>query len=85
MGAFEMMAAGGISIVRRDESNHTFLKDEENCIMYEPGNINAATVAIRNVVEDVELRKKLIKVGIETAKKLDWKEVDNVIKSIYKR
>lgn len=79
----EMMATGGISVVLQNCGNSEFLKDGYNCLFYEKGNLDSAVQAINKIVKDSKLREKLIKNGLETAKKRDWNGIEKTIKKAY--
>ena len=79
----EMMATGGISVVAPNDGNIEYLKNEENCLLYEPGNIADAIKKIEMIRTDEELRNKLIQGGIETAKSREWSKVEKDILKIY--
>ena len=51
--------------------------------MYEQGNILEAVKNIEKIVNDKNLRKKLIENGINTAKKRDWKNIEKEILELY--
>lgn len=79
----EMMATGGLVVVAPNEGNIEFIKDEENCLFYEPGNIDSAVKQIERLRNDKKLRDKLIKGGLATAKKRDWKTIEKEVVSLY--
>ena len=79
----EMMATGGIAVVAPNEGNVEYLRDNENCLLYEPGNIDEAVDKINSIVNDPKLREKLIKGGVETAKSREWKKIEKEIISLY--
>ena len=79
----EMMATGGISVVAPNEGNIEYLKDKENCLLYEPGNIDDAVQKIELIRTDKKLREKLIKGGLKTAESREWKKIEKEILSLY--
>lgn len=79
----EMMATGGISVVAPNDGNIEYLRDNENCLLYEQGNIEDAVNKIELIRKDKKLRDKLIKGGIETAKSREWKKIEKEIISLY--
>lgn len=81
----EMMATGGIAIVAPNEGNIEYLKDNENCLLYEQGNIEDAINKIELVSNDKNLRDKLIKGGLETAKSREWTKIEKEILSLYEK
>jgi glycosyltransferase involved in cell wall biosynthesis len=78
-----MMATGGISLVAPNGGNIEYLKDEYNCLFYEQGNIDMAIRQIDRIINDKELRDKLIKNGLETAKERSWERIENEIVKMY--
>ena len=80
----EMMATGGVCIAILNEGNKEYLKDMENCLIYDQGNIDQAIEKIELICKDKKLREKIIKNGFETAKNRDWNIVCNKIISLYK-
>lgn len=80
----EMMATGGLVVVAPNGGNIEYIKDGENCLFYEPGNIEDAVKKIEQLSRDKELRDKLIKCGLETAKRREWKKIEKDIVKLYK-
>lgn len=78
-----MMATGGVVVIMRDNSNDKYLRNNDNCLMYEKGNVEEAVEEIEKVALDIKYREKLIKNGIETAKIYDWKHFDEVLLKTY--
>jgi glycosyltransferase involved in cell wall biosynthesis len=79
----EMMATGGLNVVAPNGGNLEYLVDGENCLLYELGNYDDAIEKINKLCDDSELRDKLIKNGLETAKSRDWKKIEKDILKIY--
>ena len=79
----EMMATGGIVVVRPNDGNMEYLKDRENCMLYEPGNIDEAVANINEITEDEKLRNQLIEGGLKTAKSREWKKIEKEIINLY--
>lgn len=79
----EMMATGGIAVVAPNEGNVEYLKDRENCLFYELGNIDSAVQKIEEISKNKELRESLIKNGLETAKSRAWETIDKNIVEMY--
>lgn len=80
----EMMATGGIVVVAPNEGNVEYLEDEYNCLFYEPGNIGHAVNQINRVLNDKELRDRLIENGRKTAESREWSIIENDIVNLYK-
>lgn len=79
----EMMATGGVCVVVPNDGNVEYLKDGENCLFYEKGNINQAVQQIERLANDKKLREHLIKEGIKTAKSRNWKAIEREIVEVY--
>ena len=80
----EMMATGGLVVVAPNGGNVEYIKDQENCLFYEPGNIDDAVAKIEQLASDKKLRDKLIKGGQATAKAREWSAVEKDIINLYK-
>ena len=81
----EMMATGGWNVVVLNGGNAEYLRDGENCLVYPLGDEEAAVKAVGRIAEDAELRKKLTRGGIETAKERDWSAMREEIVSGYRK
>lgn len=79
----EMMATGGVCLVLPNEGNIEYLVDEQNCLMYERGNIEQAIEKINRLCNDSKLRDKLIKEGLKIANERDWKKIEQDIIKLY--
>lgn len=80
----EMMATGGYVVVAPNGGNIEYLKNMENCVMYEQGNVASGIKAIEKIAQDKELREKLYENGIKTAEKRDWNKLEKDILELYK-
>ena len=80
----EMMATGGVCVVCPNGGNIEYLKDKENCLLYEQGNIDEAIEKINQITTDKKLRDSIIKGGLETAKSREWKNIEKDILNLYK-
>lgn len=79
----EMMATGGICIAVLNDGNKEYLKDLDNCLIYEQGKIDDAIEKINLICSDEKLRNKIIKNGLETAKSRQWDNIEKEIVSLY--
>ena len=77
------MATGGLAVVLPNGGNSEYLKDKENCLLYEPGNIKSAVEKIENITKDKELREKLIENGLKTAQSRSWDKIEEQIINVY--
>lgn len=80
----EMMATGGYVVAVPNGGNREYLKDGENCLFYEQGDIDEAVQKIEQIVEDAKLRKKLAENGRKVAEARDWDKIENKILGLYK-
>ena len=79
----EMMATGGYAVVVPNDGNKEYLVNGENCLLYPRGDLDKGLQAIYKICDDSQLREKLYKNGIETAKKRDWKNLEQDILKFY--
>ena len=80
----EMMATGGLVVVAPNGGNVEYIRDRENCLFYEPGNIDDAVEKIHELASNAKLRDKLIKGGLNTAKNREWSKIEKDIIDLYK-
>ena len=80
----EMMATGGLCVVVPNGGNVEYLRDGENCLMYEAGELEKGLECIKRICEDPELRDRLYEGGIATANSRDWKEIGDDIVAMYR-
>ncbi len=79
----EMMSTGGFVVVRPNDGNIEYLKNGENCLMYDGNDIQAAVTAIEQIVSDAELRQKLFEGGQTTAEERSWEKCGKFITDVY--
>ena len=79
----EMMATGGCVVVAPNGGNKEYLKDGENCLFYELGNVDDALIKIEKLVSDEKLRKKLVENGRKTAEEREWEKIEKQIVELY--
>ena len=70
----EMMACGNVSIVSNVTGHEEFIKDGHNALVVPVGDIQAAAAAIRRLINEPNLRKRLSFNALETAHNLDWRK-----------
>ncbi len=80
----EMMATGGMVVVRPNGGNMEYLKDGENCLLYVPDNPDTAVSAIERLAADEALRQKLYEGGCRTAEERDWAKCRESILALYR-
>ena len=79
----EMMATGGVSVVVPNGGNVEYLKDGYNCLFYKQGDIEEGVAEVKKILDDKELRDKLIKNGLKTARDYQWSNLEQQIIDIY--
>lgn len=79
----EMMATGGVAVVLSNPGNAEYLRDGENCLLFNHGEEQRAADLIRQVVSDETLREKLVNGGLETAATRDWAQLEDEIAALY--
>jgi len=80
----EMMATGGVAVVVKNEGNSEYIRDGENALCYEPGDVSGAVEKIETLVSDKKQFTKLAKNGRSTAESRDWNIVRGDIVNLYK-
>jgi len=81
----EMMATSGISVVVKNDGNQEYLKDNENCLFYQVGNVEDGIEKINKIAKDKKLREKLISNGEKTAKERSWDLIEKDIVKAYSK
>ncbi len=79
----EMMATGGFVVALQNDGNKEYLKDRENCLIYEQGNIDDAISKIEELTSNKKLRDYLERNGFKTVKSREWKKIEKSILSLY--
>lgn len=77
----EMMATGGVCVVRPNGGNIEYLNNYNNCLFYET--IDEALEKIEELTKNEKLRDILIKNGLETAKSRSWDSINKEILKLY--
>ena len=81
----EMMACGGTNVAGRVSGWDQYIVEGYNALTVELGDIEAAKAAVSRLIEDAELRNKLIKGGRETAEKMDWEPSIDKLEELFCR
>lgn len=79
----EMMATGGYCIIAPNPGNIEYLKNEENCLFYQLGNINSAIISIERLISDINLQQHLYEKGLETARERNLENFKEKILALY--
>lgn len=80
----EMMATGGYVVVAPNQGNVEYIKDHDNCLTYEQGNLAAAVKCINEIVGNPELRAQLCEGGLRTAHERDWESIRSQVIELYR-
>lgn len=79
----EMMATGGFAVVAPNGGNQEYLKDNQNCLLYKPGDISDAVAKIDELISNPELRKTLSERGRATAESRAWDKIEDQVLKLY--
>ena len=79
----EMMATGGYVVVVPNGGNQEYLRDGENCLFYQSGNLMQGLDQIRRLCEDGALRQRLAEGAKMTTKGRSWNELREEILQFY--
>ena len=79
----EMMATGGIAVVRGNDGNREYLRDGENCVFYVPEHLETGAASIERIVRDASFRETLLQGGLKTAAARDWSACEKAIAALY--
>ena len=79
----EMIATGGCAVVRENGGNREYLKDGENCLFYDPEDLQTAADAIERIVADAALRDRLQRGGMAVADARDWSHCEAAVLRLY--
>lgn len=79
----EMMATGGFVMAIPNGGNQEYLRDGENCLLFEHGDTAVALRLIDSIRSDKKLRERLNKNGLETAKSYEWNKKEDDILKLY--
>ena len=80
----EMMATGGFVVVVPNGGNREYLRDGENCLFYEQGNIQDGVEKVEAIVDDSKLRTRLARGSKQTAQAYSWEHIEPSIVDLYK-
>lgn len=81
--ALEMMACGGIPVIARVNGIDEFIKDGINGYIVEQGDFETVKDRINRLKDDLNLREKIARNAIETAKSWYWKNTLQELDSVF--
>lgn len=79
----EMMACGGTCVVARVTGADEAIRDGENALVVEPGDLSGASRALKRLVGDPALRARLSAAGRETAERMDWERSIDLLEEMF--
>jgi glycosyltransferase involved in cell wall biosynthesis len=80
----EAMATGGAVVCTDAHGNRDFCVDGVNCLMPEPS-AGAVSAALQRVLQDPELRERLGRAGLGTARDYAWETRIDALEAFFKR
>lgn len=81
----EMMACGGTAVVSKVTGYDEYIIDGYNALVVEPRDVEGAKDAVNKLINDRELREKLIRNGAETVQNWKWdRAIDTLEKEFTK-
>jgi glycosyltransferase involved in cell wall biosynthesis len=72
----EMMACGGTAVAAKFTGHEEYIRHEENALLVEIDDEEEAHRALKRLVDDAELRKRLSEGGVRTAQEWQWRPGD---------
>ncbi|WP_019907389.1 glycosyltransferase [Thermoanaerobacter indiensis] len=75
----EAMASGCAVVTTNSGGVTEYAKDGYNCLMSKPGDFYGLAEKIIQLIKDKDLRKKLVKNGLETVKEFTWNKAIDVL------
>lgn len=79
------MATGGCVVVAPNGGNVEYLRNRENCLFYQLGNVSEARDKIQEILKDESLRSTIINGGIATAKTRTWNNISKDVLTLYEK
>ena len=79
----EMMASGGYVVAILNDGNAEYLRNRQNCLVYERGDLEAGVAAIEEIARDSSLRATLYEEGLRTAQERSWERISTSIVDAY--
>lgn len=79
----EMMSTGGYTVVRPNEGNAEYLRDGENCLIYDGNDLQTAADAIEKIASDPSVQQRLFEGGQKTAEERSWEKCRQRIVDVY--
>lgn len=80
----ESMASGIVSISAANKGVKEYAIDNENCLLYEPGNVDQLVEKLILIFDSNTLRQSIIKKGLETAKIYNWSNSISILEKEFR-
>ncbi|MHB8437651.1 MAG: glycosyltransferase [Acidimicrobiales bacterium] len=81
----EAMACGVPVVATGTGGSAEFLTDEENCLLYRAGDVDALAAAVRRLAEDDALRARVIAGGTQTVMRLNMDRYTDELELLHQR
>jgi len=75
----EAMASGTAVVTTSNEGVKEYAINNQNCLMYEPGNIEQLVAKVKLLINSEDLRNKLIYEGLKTVRNYGWENSINIL------
>ncbi|QOS81362.1 glycosyltransferase [Paenibacillus sp. JNUCC31] len=79
----EMMACGGTCVVADVTGHDEYIVDNYNALVVKIGDVEGAKQAVKKLIEDTELRQRLIANGRKTAEEWRWEPSIDTLEELY--
>lgn len=79
----QMLASGGVAVIRDDKYLEKNLRDSENCLIYHAGMIEEAVNKINSINENEDYKNVIVGNGMKLAQKYDWRNLNPKIENVY--
>jgi len=79
----EMMACGGTCVLSRVTGMDEAIRDGENALVVDAGDVAGASAAVKRLICDSSLRARLSAAGRETARGMDWERSIDVLDEMF--
>lgn len=79
----EMMACGGVSVVGKVTGYDEYIEDGVNALVVNPEDIEGARAAVQMLIDDQNLKNRLVEAGEKTAKQWDWESSIDILEKYY--
>ena len=78
----EMMACGGVSVIRKVTGIEEYAINEYNCLIV--NDVTQARLAIQRLIQDKKLRRIIVENGYRTSQEWDWQRSNDLFEQLIK-